>query len=169
MIARPFSQSVVDPWTRPVHAVRSAHTRTSVEAAYAIASLVQPRRLAATFQLAGTCVRRSRPSTYPDSAASVVIVELIPLRDIPGSCWQQTSTTRAPDRLDRLLRVPNRLPLCVESATFLSLPAKFGLESLDSPSRPEQHPNAQTGQQDQACRLDGHRALRWIPPRRFVS
>ena len=49
MIARPFSQSVVDPWTRPVHAVRSAHTRASVEAAYAIASLVQPRRLAATF------------------------------------------------------------------------------------------------------------------------
>jgi hypothetical protein len=99
----------------------------------------------------------------------IVIVRLVLLLDVPGSCGQSISTTRAPNRLRGLLCFPDSLPLCIESAPFGGLPAKSGLDGLDGKRRPEQHPDAQTGQQDQARRLGGHRALRWIPPRRVVS
>jgi hypothetical protein len=77
--------------------------------------------------------------------------------------------TRTPPGLDHLLYLPNHLPLGIEAAPFLGLPPKLGPDGLDGERRPEQHPDEQAAQQDQAESLDGHRALRCIPPRRCVS
>jgi hypothetical protein len=79
------------------------------------------------------------------------------------------SATWAPPGLDHLLYLLNHLPLGIESAPFLGLPAKLRPDSLYGERRPEQHPYEQAAQQDQAHGLDGHRALRCIPPRRCVS
>jgi len=91
---------------------------------------------------------------------SVIVRLLVLLVEVPVRRRQLTSTAWAPNEADRPLSVPNRLPLCIDLATFLGLPAKVGLDGLDGPRRPEQHPDEQTGQHNQADRLDGHRALR---------
>ena len=104
----------------------------------------------------------------PECLRSVIVVLLV-LLEVPGSLAQSSSAARAPNRPGPLPRLPDILPLCIESATLLRLPAQVRLEGMHSPGHPEQHSQTQAGQQDDACQLEGHCALRWFPPRRFVS
>jgi hypothetical protein len=98
---------------------------------------------------------------------SVIVVRLV-LLDVPG--WAQlTPATRASNRLNQLLRVPEPPPLVIESAALLGLPVQFGSDGLNGPGAPEQYSYKQAGRHDQGRRLHGQRALRWVPPRRFVS